>query len=218
MTNKRVVIIGAGGHGREVAEVLRGGAQERLSLVGFVDEALDLAHRTINSLPVLGGWSWFETADRNALAVICALGSSEIRKKLVGRAADMDLAFCNAISRSAYVSPDAKLGHGVMILPHAVVGPNCTIGDHAIINVGATVSHDSEVGSFGTINPGAHIAGNVSIGEGCCLGIGANVVHGVSIGAWSVIGGGAVVTDDLPGGVTAVGVPAKAIKTRGESR
>ena len=70
--------------------------------------------------------------------------------------------------------------------------------------------------NFCNINPGAHLAGNVTVGEGCYIGMGANIIQGISIGPWSIIGAGAVVVRDIPANVTAVGVPAKVIKTREE--
>jgi sugar O-acyltransferase (sialic acid O-acetyltransferase NeuD family) len=210
---KRVVIIGAGGHGREVAEILRNSHRDS-TVLGFVDDKTDRDQKVINDLPILGGWSWFEGVDRSELFVICAVGLPQIRKRLVARAASLGLSFCNAVASSAYISPTAKIGRGVMIFPNAVISSDCVVGDHSIVNVGATISHDSLLGCYATVNPGVHVAGNVSVEDGCYLGIGSNIIHGVSIGAWSVVGGGAVVTCDLPGDVTAVGVPARVIKTR----
>ena len=209
---KRVVIIGAGGHAREVAEILRACSHDT-AVLGFVDDQPELEGKIINGLPILGGWSWFHSADMAEVAVICAVGSPEARRNLALRATESGLSFCNAVSPLAYVSPNARIGQGVMVFPNAVISTDCALGDHTIINVASTVSHDTELGSFSTLNPGVHVAGNVSIGEGCYLGVGASVIHGISVGAWSMVGGGAIVTGDLPANVTAVGVPAKVIKS-----
>ncbi len=212
---KRIVIIGAGGHGREVSEILRHRSEHRSeSVLGFIDDEPSLHQQVIHGLPVLGDWSWFEQRNGDEIEIVCAVGLPETRKQVVERATALGLSFCNAVSRLANVSPSATIGRGVMIFPHTFVSTDCGIGDHSIINVGSTISHDSTIGKYGTINPGVHIAGNVSIGEGCYLGVGSSVIHGVSIGAWTVIGAGAVVTESLPEKVTAVGVPAKVIKTR----
>lgn len=213
---KRVVIIGAGGHAREVAEIIRHQSQSQNgpTVLGFVVEDLNLLNGITHDFPVLGDWSWFEDADRRDLAVICAVGSPDVRKRIVERADSTGLSFINAISPLAYLSPDAKIGQGVMIFPNAVVSTHSFIGDHAIINSGSTISHDTQVNRYGTIGPGVHVAGNVLLGEGCYLGIGSSVIDHVSIGEWSMIGAGAVVTRDVPGNVTAIGVPAKVIKKR----
>lgn len=215
---KRVVIIGAGGHGREVAEILRHQSQQSngLSLLGFIDEDSSLHHQLIDDLPILGDWTWFDGIGRSEVAVICGLGSPQITRRLAQQAASIDLAFVSAISPLAHVSPFAKLGKGIVMFPHAIANTGSFLGDHCVLNVGATISHDTRVGRYVNINPGAHLAGNVSIGEGCYIGMGAKVIQGKSIGEWTVVGAGAVVTADLPANVTAVGVPAKVIKTREE--
>jgi sugar O-acyltransferase (sialic acid O-acetyltransferase NeuD family) len=213
---KRIVIFGAGGHGREVADVLRDQARQRgeMSVLGFVVDEPGIHDRVAGDLPILGDWSWFQGIDRNEIAIVCAVGSPQLRARIVARAVTSGLSFFNAISPHAYVSPSARIGKGVMILPRSVINTDTIVGDHAIINVGVTISHDTQIGQYCTINPGAHLAGNVSVGEGCCLGIGSSVIQGVNIGQWTTIGAGAVVNRDLPENVTAVGVPARVIKTR----
>ena len=211
---KRVVIIGAGGHAREVAEILRQQSGERLSVLGFVVDDPGIHAETIGGLPVLGNWSWLEGTDRSDLFLICAIGLPDVRKQLVERAVMQQFRFTNAISPLAYISPQARLGEGVMIFPFSFISAASSIGDHAIVNAGATVSHQTSVASYGTLSPGVHVAGNASIGEGCFLGIGASVIQGVTVGRWSIIGAGAAVIRDVPEYVTAAGVPAKVIKAR----
>jgi sugar O-acyltransferase (sialic acid O-acetyltransferase NeuD family) len=183
-------------------------------VLGLVVDHPQSHDAAVGRLPVLGDWSWFEGVERGGLAVICAVGSPQARKRLVERAAAKGLSFASAVSPLAYLSPEAKIGEGVMIFPHCFASAGSLIGDHAIVNVGATVSHDTRVSRYGTLGPGVHLAGNVSVGEGCYLGIGSSVINGVSIGEWSTVGGGAVVTKDLPENVTAVGLPARVIKTK----
>ncbi len=216
---KRVIIIGDGGHGREVADILRHQAQTEsdLRIIGFIDEDRTLHHQVVSSLPVLGDWSWFQTADRNEIVVVCAVGVPQTRKRLVEHAKSIGLSFVNVISPLAHLSPSAKIGEGLMMFPHSVAGTDSFIADHAIVNAGATISHDTRVGRYATINPGVHLAGNVLIGDGCYLGIGSSVIHGVSIGAWTTVGAGAVVIKDLPDNATAVGVPATVIKAKEEA-
>jgi sugar O-acyltransferase (sialic acid O-acetyltransferase NeuD family) len=213
---KRVVIIGAGAHGREVAEILRHQARQGGDVrpLGFVDDDRSLCGRTIDDLPVLGDWTWFEDVGRGEIAVICASGFSRTRRQMAERAAALGLSFANAISPLAHLSPRARIGEGVVMYPNGVACPGTLISDHALLNSGAIVSHDTEVGPYSTLNPGVNLAGNVSIGEGCHLGIGCSVIQGIRIGAWTIVGAGATVIRDLPEGVTAVGVPAKIIKAR----
>ncbi len=217
---QRIIIIGASGQGREVADILRhqAQAQGQIDILGFVDDNPELHGKTIDELKVLGDWSWFDGIDRREVAVICAIGTPRICQRLVERARQRGLNFAKAISPLAHISSFARLGEGVTIFPHAVINTGAFVESHTILNLGVSVSHDSQVGSYSNLNPGVHLAGNVTIGEGCYIGMGTNVIQGLTIGAWSVVGAGAVVTRSLPANVTAVGVPAKIIKMREENQ
>ena len=213
----QIVIIGAGGHGRETAEILLDRARQigDVELLGFVDDAAARLGAAIDGVPVLGDWSWFDGADRGEVAVLCAVGMPAMSRRLAERARALGLRLANAISPQAVVSPLAEVGQGVTLFPQAVVNTRAWLGDLCILNVGVSVSHDSVVGPNCNLNPGVRLAGNVRVGEGCYLGMGASVIQGRSIGPWTVVGAGAVVIRDLPADVTAVGVPAQIIKTRG---
>lgn len=210
---RRVVIIGAGGHGCEVAEILHHQMQAGadFQVWGFIDENDQLHGRMVNSLPVLGDWLWFEGVDRKDLAVICAVGTPRVRRQLVQRALTLDLPFVNAISPRAQVSPHARLGLGIAVFPQTVISTGTVLDDYCVVNVGATVSHDTRIGCYSDVNPGAHLAGNVTVGSECYIGMGTNVIQGRTIGSGTVVGAGAVVIRDLPAHVTAVGVPARII-------
>ena len=211
-----VVIIGAGGHAREVADIIRLQSHESGGQIplGFVVDREYVTPKINYELPILGDWSWFENADRKRISVICAVGDPVVRKRLVQRAISLGLRFTKVISPLAFVSPTAVLGEGVMIFPFSVISTGVVVGNHSIVNTGANISHDGRIDDFVTIGPGVQIAGNVTIGDGCYLGIGANVVDRVSIGSLTVVGAGATVIHDLPEAVTAVGSPARPIKSR----
>jgi sugar O-acyltransferase (sialic acid O-acetyltransferase NeuD family) len=212
----KLVIIGAGGHGREVAAIAQ--HQSLISkdfiLQGFIDDREDLHHQFVDGIPVLGGWEWFHKTNCNDVRVVCAVGFPAVIAQLVERASLIDLRFANVISPSAQISPHATMGEGVIIFPNCVVSTKVSLGDHVLLNVASTISHDSKIGRYTTINPGAHIAGNVTIEEGCYIGMGANIIQGRTIGNWTTVGAGAVVIRDLPSQVTAVGIPAQVVKDK----
>lgn len=212
---RQVVIIGAGGHGRETAEILQHQFESGSNLrpMGFVDDNKEHHGKKVGRLPVLGSWQWFEGIDRTEVAVLCAVGSPKVCKLLSERAIGLGLEFASAISPHAIISPTAQLGKGLTIFPNVVINTDANIGDCCILNVSATVSHDTVVGRYCNINPAANLAGNVTVGEGSYIGMGAKVIQGIKIGKWTVIGAGSVVIREIQDGVTAVGVPAKVVKS-----
>jgi sugar O-acyltransferase (sialic acid O-acetyltransferase NeuD family) len=211
----RVVIIGAGGHAREVADIVRSQARHLGGpiLLGCIVDSPNLS-ATHQDLPILGDWSWFDGADRADVGVICAVGNPTDRKRLALRATSLGLRFAKAVSPQAYIAESALLGEGAMIFPGAVISTHVYFGDHAIANSGSTIGHDGHIQDFVTISPGVHIAGNVSVGEGCYFGIGSSVIPRLSIGAWTIVGAGATVIQNVPDAVTVVGVPARPITTK----
>lgn len=213
-----LVIIGAGSHGREVAEIVRQQCNQdpSVELLGFIDEDQKTWSEIRDGLPVLGGWSWFEDLDRTTVRVVCAIGAPAVTRRLARKASSLGLSFGRVISPFAIVSPLAHIGEGVTIFPQVVVNTGTRVGDHVILNVAATLSHDCEIGAYSFIAPGAHLAGDVRVGEACWIGIGASIIQGRSIGEGTVVGAGATVIHDIPPNMTVVGVPAHAIRRRGE--
>jgi sugar O-acyltransferase (sialic acid O-acetyltransferase NeuD family) len=210
---RRVVIVGAGGHAREVLEILwacrRGG--EDVEPLGFVHDAAGDAAAALNGLPVLGTFEWLARARIDGLSAICAVGTPAVCERLALRVRGLGIPVTSAIDPDAWIAVTARLGDGVMVFPRVVINANAEIGDHTTLNVAASVSHDARIGRFASVGPGARIAGNVCVGERCFIGMGASLIQGVSVGEGSVIGAGAVVLDDVPAGVTAVGIPARVV-------
>jgi acetyltransferase EpsM len=213
---RQVLIVGAGGHGKEVASYILAltEAGEPVCLRGFIDD-----HRTGShyGLPVLGGIDDLEAllGDEPSTLYITAFGDNATRARVVGRIETLTAASLlpwTLRHHSAMVGPCVEIGAGTCLAPGVIVTTDAQIGRHCILNSASSVSHDSEVADFVNLNPRATICGNVRIGTGCYIGAGATVINGVSIGEWSVIGAGAVVTRDIPPHVTAVGVPARIIK------
>jgi sugar O-acyltransferase (sialic acid O-acetyltransferase NeuD family) len=193
----KVVILGAGGHARETLGIFEelnaagpGTGPGEWDVLGFVDEDPAKHGASVDGKIILGDFSWFTDAGGGILdgpgeapRVICAVGSGPGRRRLVNRARELGLVFCNAISPRASVSPLASIGMGSMIAPGAVIGPEVTVGDHVIINVGCTISHEARLGDYCTLAPGVHIAGNTWLEDGCDLGIGTVTIQGITVGA-----------------------------------
>ena len=101
-----------------------------------------------------------------------------------------------------------------MVCAGCQITTDIEIGDHAHVNLGCTIGHDTKLVAFVTLNPGVNLSGNVTLAEGVEVGTGSILIPKVDVGAWSIIGAGSVVTSSLQANVTAVGAPAKAIKSR----
>jgi sugar O-acyltransferase (sialic acid O-acetyltransferase NeuD family) len=210
---KSVVIIGAGGSGREVLEILkdRNKVSGAWDILGFIDEAPELKGKIINRYPVLGGLYWLEKQVKKP-GCICSVNNCEARKKLVARMGKLGAEFVNVIHPAAHIGDSVILGSDIVIYAGSLLTANITIGDHVHINFSCGIGHDVVIGPYCTISGLVNINGNARLGEGVFIGSGATVIPDVSIGDWTTIGAGAVVVDDVPGGVTAVGVPARPIE------
>jgi acetyltransferase EpsM len=214
----RLIVVGAGGHGREVCAYIRELSHDEHcpELVGVVDDRRPRGRWGRTS--VLGTVADLERltrVDNGLWLYFAAIGDNRARADCVARVGAVNSAISPWTLRHprAVISAEAKVGSGTCVAPGAVITSNAVIGQHCIVNVNASVSHDSVVEDFANINPGAVIAGNVVVGRGAYVGAHATVINGVRVGEWAIIGAGAVVIDDLPSGVTAVGVPARVVKS-----
>jgi sugar O-acyltransferase (sialic acid O-acetyltransferase NeuD family) len=205
-----LVIVGVGGMGREVAAwwraIEKSGTGQ--SLVGFVDDDPARAGDVVDDVPVLGPVAWL--TERPEHASLIAIGSATVRAALDARLAEHGVGFATLIHPTAVIGPGVDIGPGSIIGPNVVLTRDVMIGRCAIMNYSAAVGHNGSVGDYAFVGPGAHLGGDVTIGGGAWIGIGASVVQGVTIGDGAIVGAGAAVVRHLPGGVTAVGVPARA--------
>lgn len=201
-----LVILGAGGHGRVVAETAQAAG---LTVMGFLDEdPARFAERPLG-LPVLGRTDLLESDQCAADAIALGVGRNAVRLVLWQRFEHSRRKLPTIIHPRAWCSPSAVVGAGSVVMANATVQTSCRIGAAAIINTNASVDHDSLLGDGVHISPGAHLAGNVTVGEGTHIGIGASVIEGVRIGAGCLIAAGAVVVRDVPDGQRVAGVPAR---------
>jgi sugar O-acyltransferase (sialic acid O-acetyltransferase NeuD family) len=200
-------VLGAGGHAKVVIATARAAG---LSSISVADD--DPARRGETLLGARIERSVTELlADGNARCVL-AIGDNRRRYDL---AATARCRFATIVHPTAIVHDSVTLGAGSVVFAGCIIQPDTSIGAHAIVNTGASIDHDCTLGAAVHVCPGSRLAGGVTFGDGVMLGIGAVVIPGCSIGAWTDVGAGAAVVSDLPGYVTAIGVPAR---VKGPSR
>lgn len=196
-------IVGAGGHGRVVAEAA---SEAGFSDVAFLDDRFpDVA--ACQGFPVLGSLAsqagTFVSGDQVCLAV----GNNRKRAEIAETYNNFP--YASVIHPRAVISRTVRLGRGTTILANVVVNANSNIGDHVILNTACIIEHDCVISDAAHVSPGAILAGGVFVGARSWIGAGAVVRQGIAIGCDVIIGAGAVVVSDIADQTTVVGVPAK---------
>lgn len=199
---KKLIIIGAGGHGRVVADIAKkAGLYDSIS---FLDDG---GNEESLSLPILGGTDSIEKYIPEADFFV-AIGNAKIRRTFLERLTKAGASLPSLVHPAATIGSSVKIGEGTAIMAGAVVNPLVKIGRGVIINTAATVDHDSVIGDFSHVSVGAHLAGTVTLGDECFIGAGAVVINDISITAGTVIGAGAAVIKNITESGTYAGVPA----------
>lgn len=184
MSKIRLLVVGAGGHGRSVAE-----AAELLGdfkIVGFLDDSLPV-NEEIWGVPILGAVNSMANHRSVCDQVIVAIGNNAVRELLMQQLADAGFNFAKVIHPRAFVSPSAVLGSGSSVMAGAVVGTEAQLGMGAIVNCGAVVDHHAIVEDFGHLGVNASMAGGTSLGRGAWMQAGLALGYGVKIAPKTIL-------------------------------
>lgn len=206
------MIVGAGGFGREVLDVVEAanGVAGSWTFVGFVDDgAIDEELLARRGAPFLGPVDVLAARDAS---VVIGVGSGTAREHIDGRLRAWGREGAVVVHPAATIGGDVELGPGTVLTAGARLTTNIRAGRHLHVNLNSTIGHDCVLGDYVTINPGANVSGSVRLGSGVTIGTGASVIQGVTIGDGATVGAGAVVVRDVAPGVTAVGVPARPLE------
>jgi len=202
---KRIAIVGAGGFGREVFQLVN---KDIYKVIGFIDSHLGLKNLAVE---IIGGDSMIpKLIERNLAEGLCiAVGNGKIRRKIFDTSTSSKIPIFQIVHSSIVNMTSIPLGRGTIVYPNVVIMNETKIGDCVLLNSGVTLGHNVEIGNFSNINPGVNLAGGVTIGEESIVGIGSSVKENITIGNQVVVGAGSVVVNDIPDRAIAFGVPAK---------
>lgn len=198
--NNRLVIIGAGGHGKVIADnAVKNGYTD----ICFLD---DHAAGSCMGYPVIGVGADIPMLDDGKTDFIIGVGNNEARKRIAER---YDVNWITLIHPSAHIGVNVAIGKGTVVMAGAVINACSSVGEHCIINTCAIVEHDNQLGDYVHISPRAALGGTVRIGTLTHVGIGAVVRNNIQICESSTIGAGAVVVKNIDRQGIYIGVPAK---------
>lgn len=208
MTEKKCLLLAAGGHGRVVLDTL---LSQGLLVHGILDPSLPVGD-AVFGVPVLGPDEWLDDCESTEFVLANGVGATPhgtLRQRLYERWTVRGFGFVALRHPGASVAREVLLRDGSQIMAGVVVQPRCLIGPNAVINTCASIDHDCEVGDSAFIGPGAALCGGVRVGVGAFVGAGAVVLPGVQIGDNAVVGAGGIVTHNVPSGVQVLGSPAR---------
>ena len=213
---KNIIIIGAGGVGREVSLIIEkiNKLKATWNLIGFIDDNINGWNRIINGYQIIGGMDLLETLPLDTYVVI-AIANYNVKKKIVNKI-NNKFKFATIIHPKVYIHDYMTIGEGTIIYEGAIITANIQVGNHVIISPKCGIGHDSIIKDYVSLLWNVNVSGNDVIEEGVMMGSGSTIIQGKKIGKGSIIGAGAVVIDDIDSFTTAVGVPAKVVKERYE--
>jgi acetyltransferase EpsM len=205
---KTLLIVGAGGLGSEVVDMVRGSMPECYADIGFVDDAVP-ANRLVHGVRVIGDRSVLRDVRPGSVDFCIAVGDPRARRALTEVAEGYGQRVISVIDETALLRPSATVGEGVIIGARAVVSSNASIGAHTAINIGAVIGHAVSIGPYAVIGAGALISGGARVGEGALVGAGASILLGKTVGSWATVAMGAAVFTEVSAGTTVLGNPAR---------
>ena len=209
MKKEKMVILGAGGMGRELLFFVS--ESSSYNILGFIDNDHKVHGKMINGFPVLGDDSWLLKYP-DEISCVIAVGDPKIRKQVFEKFyIKENIVFPNIIANGVKYSDTVKMGQGCIIGPFSLLSVDILIGDFVLLNNYCQIAHDVRIDDFVTLYGNASVSGSVVIGESAEIGAGTRIIQGISIGEYSKVGIGSVVINDVPPNCTVFGNPAKRI-------
>lgn len=206
--SKQVVIIGAGGHAKVIADIIEKCGD---NLLGFLDDNKELGEKVIKEYKVIGkieNSKIMQKSNKN-LYFIIGIGSNYVRESIYEK---YKLNYYTAIHPNSNIAIDVTIEEGTVVMANACINSNAKIGKNCIINTGAIIEHDNIIEDYVHVSPNATLCGTVKIGKYTHIGAGTTIKNNSTVIDNCIIGAGAVVLKNIEEKGTYVGVPVRKIK------
>lgn len=205
---KNIVIIGAGGLGREVVWLIEeiNRVKEQWNILGYLDDNVDNYGKIFSGYKILGNTESISFLPEDTYIVV-AIGNGKIRERIVKKLGERR--YATLIHPNVNIAGSSEIKEGVIICSGALVSIEAKIGKHCVINFNSIIAHDSLLEDFVTIHVNVNVSGNVKVGKCSTLGSGSSIYQGKKIGENCVIGMGSTVLKNIKDNKTALGVPAE---------
>ena len=194
---KDIIIIGAGGIGREVAWIIEeiNEVKPTWNIVGFVDDNSEMWGKELNGYRVLGGLNILDKLESKP-EVIVAIANCGVKKDIVAKL-NNKFDFATIIYPTVRVSKYIEIGQGTIIYPGVILTVNTKIGDYVLISGNCGIGHDTVIGDYSSVLCGSNFSGFDTVGEECFIGVGTKFIQGIKIGSGRKVEAGTVVTEDI---------------------
>ncbi len=198
---KKIVLIGASGHGKVVADIARLNGYEDIS---FLDDNED--NSVCGKYSVVGKTDSYKDFDCDFFV---SIGNARVRKHIMEKLICYEKSLPVLIHPNSIIAEDVSIDVGTVVMAGTVINSGTSIGKGCIINTCSSVDHDNSIGDYVHIAVGTHLCGTVKVGNHTWIGAGATVINNISVCENCFVGAGAVVINDINESGTYVGVPAK---------
>lgn len=208
---RRLLIIGAGGFGREVLKWALDiqDTQNDWGIGGFLDNSVDPLRDYPCGFPVLGDAQSFSPGENDVFT--CAIGDPIARLRICRSLRERGASFATLIHPTAIIGPRCSLGEGCILCPYTLLTTDVTVGDFVIFNGSSGAGHDAVIGSGCTISPLCAVTGFARLGEGVFLGSHVAVLPHAVVGDYARVGAGSVVLREVKPRTTVMGMPARVV-------
>lgn len=189
---KKIVIIGAGGHAKVIADAID---KSKYLISGYIGKPSEIGRKLLG-LPVIGDdtclYELLNNGVKSAVVGIGHMGNYVIRERIFNNLILMGFDLENIIHPNAYIANSVKMGKGNVILSGAIINADTIIGNNCIINTGAIVEHDCKISNNVHIASGSIVYGESSIHNNCLIDTGAIITQGRIIEPNTVIAPGMI--------------------------